>query len=717
MLSNQEQFQRARQAMAAGQNDTARALFQQILLANPKAAEVLFRLAQLDLQEGKAKRAKQNLQKALKIRPKVPEIWLALMDAEIALKNRKGINDLLKAAKRAGLTPATLKLLQNKIATRNKRGVAQLVGISEAEFESARSAYMAGRFADAESIAKRLLAKSAKNAPLQAIRAASLAQMGKTKEAAAAYEEAIAIDPQYFEARLQYGQLLMGIGDNEAAGKQLVKALEMAQDSPYAHMSLGILETNLRNYRKALEHLEIARKSLQNEPRLLLYIAQAYQGEGDAAAAREALSQAESFQLSLDESLILAQTLREIDETARAEALLERLAKQHNGHPSVIKAQATLFSSIGKIEEMRKATRALVKLGHTSGADLLSYARSGKMEKGDPVAAEMERVFEEASEDDETKVNLAFALAKTHEDWGNHAKSFEFLRIGNGKIRQKYLKEIYSERNMFADIRALYERSVPLWDAQGATGHSGAQPRPIQITGMPRSGTTLVEQIVSSHSQVEAAGEVGFVNSHASELVDLLSIDNQPLTPKKLEKLGKDIVATYHNLFPEAPVVTDKAILSNQYTGIYARALPEGRMVVLRRDPRDNCLSIYKNRFAGGSHLYSTDLESLAHKYLDFLRMQDYWREKAPDSFYEIRYEALVENPEEETRRLIDYCGLEWEDSCLEFYRNKRQVRTLSAFQVRQKLYSSSIGAWKNYEEELQPLIRILDEGGALEGY
>ena len=717
MLSAQEQFKRARQAMAAGQNDTARALFQQILLANPKAAEVLFRLAQMDLQEGKAKRAKKNLQKALKIRPKVPEIWLALMDAEIALKNRKGISDLLKTAKRAGLAPGTLKLLQNKIATRNKRGVAQLVGISEAEFESARSAYMAGRFADAESIAARLLAKSPQNAPLQAIRAASLAQMGNTKEAAEAYEAAIAIDGQYFEARLQYGQLLMGIGENEAAGKQLVKALEMAKDSPYVHLSLGILETNLRNYRKALEHLEIARKSLPDEPRLQLYIAQAYQAEGEAAKAHDALKKAESFQLAMDETLILAQTLREIDETDRAEALLAKLAQQHKDNPAVIKAQATLFSSIGKIEEMREAMRKLVEVQRASGSDLLSYARSGKMEKGDPVAAEMERIFEQADEDEETRINLAFALAKVHDDWGNYKKSFEFLRIGNGAIREKYLRKNTTERNMFESVRDIYERSLPLWEAEGASGHTRARPRPIQVTGMPRSGTTLVEQIISSHSTVEAAGEVGFVDSQAREMLDLLDIEDAPLTPERLSLLGRNIVDNYHGLMPEAEVVTDKAILSNQYAGIYARALPEARMVVLRRDPRDNCLSIYKNRFAGGSHLYSTDLESLAHKYLEFLRMQEYWREKAPDSFYEIRYESLVENPEEETRRLIDYCGLEWEDSCLEFYKNKRQVKTLSAFQVRQKLYSSSIGAWKHYEEELQPLIRILDKGGALEGY
>lgn len=717
MLSAQEQFKRARQAILAGQVETARALFQQILNAHPNAAEALFHLGQLELQQGQAKQAKNLLLKARKLQPKVPEIWLALMDAEIALKNRKGITELLKRAKSAGLAPGTLQQLRNKVTTRNKRGVAQLVGISEAEFESARAAYMAGRFHDAESIAARLLDRAPNNAPLHAIRAASLAQTGRISEAREAYEKAIETDPQYFEARLQYGQLLMGTGEHAEAGQQLVKALEMAKDSPYAHLSMGILEATLNNSRKALKHLEIARKSLPNEPRLQLYIAQAYQKEGNADAAREALSKAESFQLSLDESLLLVQTLREIDQVQRAEALLERLAAEHGRIPAIIKSQSTLFSLTGRIKEMREATRELVKMGSFSGADLLSYARSGKMEKGDPVADEMERIFEQASEDDETNINLAFALAKVHDDWGNYAKSFEFLRLGNEAIRKKYLKGSGNGHDSFATVCEVYERSVPIWDAEGASGHTNATPRPIQVTGMPRSGTTLVEQIISSHSTVEAAGEVGFVNNQAREMLDLLAIEGTVLTPEKLESLGRNIAGNYHNLFPDAQVVTDKAILSNRYTGIYARALPEGRMVVLRRDPRDNCLSIYKNRFAGASHLYSTDLEALAHQYLEFLAVQNYWREKAPDSFYEIRYEALIENPEEETRRLIDYCGLEWEDSCLEFYKNKRQVKTLSAFQVRQKLYSSSVGAWKNYEEELQPLIRILDEGGALEGY
>jgi len=717
MLSPQEQFKRARQAMSAGQTETARALFKQILAAHPNAAEALFHLGQLELQQGQAKRAKRYLQRALKQQPRIPEIWLALMDAEISLKNRKGITGLLKGAKGAGLPPGTLQQLQNKVATRNKRGVAQLVGISEAEFESARAAYMAGRFEEAEKIAAELLAKAHKNAPLHAIRAASLAQMRRIAEAKEAYEAAISIDPQYFEARMQYGQLLMGVGEFESAGQHLVKALEMAKDSPYAHLSMGILETNLNNSRKAIEHLEIARKSLPDEPRLQLYIAQAYREQGRVSEAREALEKAEEFQLRLDESVLLAQTLKDLEETGRAGILLDKLIEQYGKTPELLGAQANLFSSTGQIKEMRAVVRDLVEMGRAQGGQLLSYARSGKMAPGDPVAAEMERVFKEPGEEEDTQVNLAFALAKTHDDWGNYKKSFEFLRMGNDAIREKYLKGSGEGGDSFKTIKTIYERSLPLWDKASAKGHTNARPRSIQITGMPRSGTTLVEQIVSSHSRVEAAGEVGFVNNQAREKLDLLEIEDKPLTPEGLAELGRDITKTYHNLFEDAEYVTDKAILSNRYAGFFARALPEGRMVVLRRDPRDNCLSMYKNRFSAGSHLYSTDLESLARKYLDFLRIQDYWREKAPDSFYEIRYETLVENPEEETRRLIDYCGLEWEDSCLEFYKNKRQVKTLSAFQVRQKLYSSSIGAWKNYEDELQPLIRILDKGGALEGY
>ena len=720
MQAPQELFKSARQAMSVGQNEAAREIFNQILAAHPKSAETLFQLGRLELLDGNPKRAKKHLQKALRLVPKQPEVWYALMDVEIALRDAKAVRKLFNSARAAKLPPPVLKQLASKAQTGNRQGVANLVGITQAEFERARGAYMTGDFKTAEQTASKLLKRAPKNAPLQAIRAASLAQMGEIAMARRAYEKAIAIDPQYMEARMQLGQLLTGIGEFDEATTHLTKALEMAAEAPHVHLALGVLMNRLHNHKKAIEHLEFARKFLPDDPRLNLFLSKSYYAEARSEEAAEALARVKDGVLSPAEAIERVSTLLELDKAEQARDEAEILARQFPDKPEVLNIQVRIFTQTGDVERMRETVRKLVKMGEANGDQLLSYTRSGKMSRNDPVILEMERRLKAgpASETDlETNYSIAFALAKVHDDWGDYKKSFTYLKLANDQQRKEATSRGDPTRPAFEIARKVWENSRDLWDRENATGYVDATPRPILVTGMPRSGTTLVETIISSHSTVEPAGEIGLVNSRLAGPLKLLSIKNQQMTPAQLRDIGKEVTDAYADLFPNAQAVTDKGIMATPNAGIFHRALPGGRMVVLKRDPRDNCLSMYKNRFAKGTHSYTTDLEELARQYLTFLEIQEYWREQDPDAFYEIRYEDLVENPEEETRRLIDYCGLEWEDACLEFYKSKRQVKTLSAYQVRQKIYSSSMGAWKNYEEELQPLIRILDKGGALEGY
>ena len=143
-------------------------------------------------------------------------------------------------------------------------------------------------------------------------------------------------------------------------------------------------------------------------------------------------------------------------------------------------------------------------------------------------------------------------------------------------------------------------------------------------------------------------------------------------------------------------------------------ALPNSRIIVVRRDPRDTLLSIYKNRFPEGTHLYAYDLRDLANYYATFVEMVEFWRSETPDWFTEVEYETLVANPEAESRRLIAAAGLDWEDACLNFHENKRKVDTLSVYQVRQPISGGSVKAWQRYEKELAPMIEVLAERGLL---
>lgn len=724
MSAVQEKFKQAKVAMASGNTGLARTLLRQILEIHPNSSETLFHLARVDLADGKAKRAKRHLLAARKLRPQEPGIWAALMDVEIALKDRKAIGKLLREAKSARLPPGLITQLVTKTKTGNRQGIANMAGLRPGDFERARDTYLAGEFAQAEEICRALLRKHPKVAPLHAVLAASLARQGDTNGARQAYEKALEYDANYFEARLQLGQLELGCNDLVASAKHLSKAYDLAQDSPQLHLALGVLNCERNNYAKALEHLDIAKKSLPDEPRLLLYLARASQAQGHIDAAQAALLRAQKSPLDEAERDLLVTTLVELGEMAAATDIIAATLAQNPDHIPALQAHAEMATTTGDFDAMRRIIRKLVALGEASGNQLLSYSRAEKLAKDDPILGAMEAAFAAPCADEDggdERSNLAFALAKTYDDFGEYSKSFNYLKDANRIAYDLEGQDANVARDGFELARRSFARSVDLWSAAGSTPQdftpNSAGPRSIQITGMPRSGTTLVEQIISSHSQVEAAGEYGTLAKQARDWLSIPDAQEQPLGAADLHAFGTSITREYAQLFPNAKVVTDKAIMSNVFTGIFAHALPQDRMVVLRRDPRDNCYSIYKNRFQRGTHPYSTDLEALGHQYLYFLETLEYWRQHVPGGFYEISYEGLIANPEHETRALIDYCGLEWEDACLSFYENKRAVKTLSAFQVRQPLYSSSVAAWKPYEDELQPLIRVLADGGALDGY
>jgi len=231
---------------------------------------------------------------------------------------------------------------------------------------------------------------------------------------------------------------------------------------------------------------------------------------------------------------------------------------------------------------------------------------------------------------------------------------------------------------------------------------------PVFICGMPRSGTTLTEQIISSHHQVYGAGE----------LFDLSNVirDLGPLTPEKAREMGDDYVRRVkrRDKTGKAVRITDKMPGNFQQIGLIKCILPHARIIHCRRNPMDNLLSCYKQNFAQG-HEWTYDMEMAARHYIEYTKMMDYWREILPEnSFLEIDYEDTVNDFENQARRLIDYIGLEWDEACLEPHKQKRSVLTASKDQVIRPVYKSSVDAWRRYEEQLQPMYKVLQEAGVV---
>ena len=292
----------------------------------------------------------------------------------------------------------------------------------------------------------------------------------------------------------------------------------------------------------------------------------------------------------------------------------------------------------------------------------------------------------------------------------DYGRVFRYLDDANALVRKTLPFHRAQRDREIARLKEAFDG----FDYHGTTIAGTSDFAPIFVTGMPRSGTTLVEQIISSHSTVEGAGELSKASVGAR---DLLFPGGKPTTlasiaPADIAHLGHDYQAYIAERFPGAARITDKAIGTYLYIGLIRLALPNARFIVVRRDPRDTLLSIYKNKFPEGTHPYAYDQIDLAHYYGSFVEMVDFWRERVPDWFYEVHYENLVADPETETRRLIAACGLDWEDACLSFHENKRKVQTLSIYQVRQPISKGSVRAWQRYEKDLAPMLELLREAG-----
>lgn len=307
------------------------------------------------------------------------------------------------------------------------------------------------------------------------------------------------------------------------------------------------------------------------------------------------------------------------------------------------------------------------------------------------------------------EVALCYALAKELEDLGDTEHSFVWLRRGADRRRS-----LLSYR-VEADVAAMAE-IARVFDARLFEGPPSGCPEkgPVFVMGLPRSGTTLVDRIISSHSDVESLGEI---NDFALALMRLAGATggkgdlirrSADLDPAALGRAYLDSVAGYGRT---RPMFIDKTPVNFLYIGLIVRALPDARIVHLRRHPLDSGYALYKTLFRMGCP-YSYDLEDIAAYLLAHRRLMDHWRAVAPGRILDVDYEALVADQEVVSRRIIDHCGLDWQDACLTFHENAAPAATASAAQVRQPIHARSVGLWRRYADQLSPLAAALAAGG-----
>ena len=682
---------------------------------NPEHADASFQVARLMLRTLRFKDSIAWFRHAAALQPDTEQVWQGWAEAVALGGSKVDRRGFLAALKSAPVSLQVRARLQDRFGSLRKASRPRLGGVPSKVIAGLAAGLRSGDAAAVEAKAAALLRKAPRSAVVACILAEALASQDRSDDAIASYQRAIKLDPDYAEAYGGAGRVLFNAGRIRDAAKALRPAVILAPDGVPGLAGLGASLSRLGHHQAAIVLLERASRLDRKDARLFIELGDACARLGDHDAAVEAYARAITLAersrkgVSVGLRLAFADALENVQRSADALAEIDQVLQDAPTHAGALMFKASMLQTRGDFDEAHDLFRSVIEQHPTNGDAYRRLMISHKATRDDPIVDEMIDLFERKDIGDEDRMNLGFAVAKALEDTRDEARVFRFLGEAN-RIADE-LSSVSAEQRFseIAECREAYGR-IDFTRTRAAAENSFA---PIFVTGLPRSGTTLVEQIIAAHSGVESGGELGFASYFCRALqVERPGRPGDDPDPDVVAGIGRDYSKAIGRRFPGARHVTDKSIYTFEHIGALKLALPNARFVVVRRDPRDNLFSIYKSRFAQGTHGYAYDLEKLARYYDEFECMIGLWRERVPDWFYEVSYETLVADPEEETRRLIAACGLDWEDACLNFHERAGRVQTLSVFQVRQPITSASVKGWRRFEADLRPMIDILREDG-----
>ena len=400
---------------------------------------------------------------------------------------------------------------------------------------------------------------------------------------------------------------------------------------------------------------------------------------------------------------------RDLNKFEEAIKLYEKALNINEKVPEIYYSLAMAYQSLGKFEISEKyANKAIKENPNTTKADLL-ISRSKKYKIDDSHLNSMIKKDLQNDLDISQKIDLSFALAKAHEDIGEIDKSVEYLEKGNKLKRTVINFDLNFEEKKFRNIEKIF---IDIFKNKYSKSNFKNK-KIIFIVGMPRSGTTLIEQIISAHSEVNGCGELPYL----SKIINEEFTDNKDLSltkikeiinnPDKLSIISKRYYTFIDNYEISSKCITDKAPLNFIWIGFIKILFPDAKIIHCKRNAEDNCLSLYKNVFDGTLNFCYSQQE-LGSYYNLYLKLMNFWKDHSSESFFDVKYEDLIKNTKDETKKMLNYCGLEWEESCLDFSKNKTPIKTASVGQARNKIYSSSVKSSLKYKKHLRKLFSLI---------
>jgi tetratricopeptide (TPR) repeat protein len=491
---------------------------------------------------------------------------------------------------------------------------------------------------------------------------------------------AIAKRPEHLDSHFALGNLLYAIGKDIEAAQCYLKVLQFSPRHPETHNNLGNVLLRQGHPERAIAYYRTAIEINPAYP-------DAYGNLGNAL-----------LELNrLEESI------------AQNQRALELKPSRFGSYNNL----GVAFQALGRFEEATQAFERALELSPDDALIHLNLANMERFKPGDRRLPGLRRLLGVVDTLDEAKqIGAHFAVGKALTDLKQYDEAFQHLLQGNALKRKTF---VYDEAQMLAMLENLKTKFSPeLFRSRSGCGDSSWSP--IFIVGMPRSGTTLLEQVLASHSKVFGAGELETFKEVIGEcaktpgvppaypdLVDFLS-------PEQILQIGQTYSTRARALAPDADHIVDKMPLNFVFAGLIHLALPKARIIHIRRDPLDTCVSCFSLLFTG-SQPFAYDLAELGRYYRGYETAMEHWhRVLPPGVMMDVQYEELVEDLEGVSRTVLQHCGLEWEDTCRDFHDTKRTVRTASLMQVREPLYRSSIGGWRRYAKHLKPLADSLGQ-------
>jgi tetratricopeptide (TPR) repeat protein len=565
-----------------------------------------------------------------------------------------------------------------------------------------------GRTSDAIAHYQRALAIRPRHANTHSNLGLALAAQGRIVEAVAHYQVALGIQPDHANAHTNLGLALAAQGRTEEAIVHLERAVVLNPRHPATHSNLGVALATLGRTAAAIVHY---RQALTLNPDY----ADAHNNLGVALAAQGRAAEAIAhYQRALairpdhaGTRSNLGTALADQGRIADAIAHLERALLLDPNHADAHNNLGRVLRNEGRFDEAVAHYDRAIAIRPDYGEAYLNRAQIKSFHRGDADLAALEELAAGGNLRANKAVYIHFALAKALEDTKDYSRALEHLHKGNVLKRGQIQ---YDE----AAALARFWRIAKVFDAglfHRFQGAGDSSPVPVFVLGMPRSGSTLIEQILASHPQIQGAGELTDFETAAQNVLKAChpaaaypecvpALDHA--TPRRI---GRSYLERLPALADGQMHVVDKLPGNFLHIGLIRLVLPNAKIIHTMRHPIDTCVSCYSKLFTSGHH-YAYDLAELGRFYRGYSELMSHWRSVLPPgAMLEVSYEDVVSDLESQARRLIDYCGLPWDDRCLSFHKTARTVRTASAVQVRQPLFRSSLERWRRYQAGIAPLL------------